>query len=222
MHKKNLFIMNTETETDTEITSQPSLMNIIHPSARQLIENGIIKSMTVIDWGKAMARANEIIQKDLLRYCGVEAYDPELDSDCPKIDTKNNSPGFDILVKTPSGELKRVQSKLRQVKGTTDFSHQTHFETTRRHSEKNKGSSSDTGHVAYSTDEFDYVMISLVNVGKDGKVTDNRNSVNNWSFSIIPIAELVNGDKGCCVTSISSTLLKKYQYKIDPTNPPVF
>lgn len=207
----------------TSENAQPSLMNKIHPDARLLIENGIIKSMTVIDWGKAMARANEIIQKDLLQHCGIVAYDPELDADCPTIETKNNSPGFDILAIHPTtGQPLRIQSKMRQVKGTTDFSQQTHFETTRRHSEKNKGNSSDTGHVAYSTDEFDYVMVTLVNVGKDGKLRENRNSVDNWSFSIIPITELVNGEKGCCVTSISSTLLKKHQYKIDPVNPPVF
>ena len=115
-----------------------------------------------------MARCNEIIQKDLLRHCGIEAFDPELDTDCPYINTDNNRPGFDIVVRGADGTLKRVQSKLRQVKGTTDFSRQTHFETTRRHSEKNKGASADSGHVAYSSDEFDYVMITLVNVGADG------------------------------------------------------
>lgn len=200
-----------------------SLMDVIHPDARLLIENGIIQSMTVIDWGKALARANEIIQKDLLCHCGIEAYDPELDENCPTIETKNNSPGFDILAIHPTtGQPLRIQSKLRQVKGATDFSQQTHFETTRRHSDKNKGTSSDTGHVAYSTDEFDYVMVTLVNVGKDGKLRENRNTIDKWSFSIIPISELVNNDKGCCVTSISSKLLKKYQYKIDPSNPPTF
>lgn len=74
-------------------------------------------------------------------------HDPELDrEDCPNIDTKNNSPGFDIVVKTQSGDLKRVQSKIRQVRGITNFSKQTHFETTRRHCKKNEGASSDSGH----------------------------------------------------------------------------
>ena len=203
-------------------TTQHSLMNSIKPAAVELIENEIIQDMTVIDWGKAMARCNEIIQRDLLRYCGVEAYDPETDVDCPTIDTANNSPGFDILVKKADGTLVRVQSKLRQVKGKTDFSHQTHFETTRRHSKKNEGSSSESGHVAYGCDEFDYVMISLINVGKDGSVRSNRNTVDKWSFSIIPISELRNEEKNCCVTKISAALLEKYKYTINPESPPSF
>ena len=68
-----------------------SLTSVISLDAQALLSNGIIKSMTVIDWGKAMARANEIIQKDLLKYCGIQAYDPELDDDCPSISTKNNN-----------------------------------------------------------------------------------------------------------------------------------
>ena len=62
-----------------------SLMNVINADARQLVNNRIIQSMTVIDWGKAMARANEIIQKELLIYSGLEAFDPELDTNCPEI-----------------------------------------------------------------------------------------------------------------------------------------
>ena len=197
-------------------------MNVINPYDKELIENGRIKKYAVINWGKAMARSNEIIQRDLLRHCGVEAFDPELDADCPSIKTDNNSPGFDIVVRCADGSLKRVQSKLRQVVGVTDFSRQTHFETTRRHSKKNEGSSSDSGHVAYSCEEFDYVMITLVNVGKDGKERANRNSVDKWSFSIIPIHELINKEKKCCVTHISSKLLEKYKYKIDPEHPPTF
>lgn len=196
-----------------------SLMNIINSDASALINNGIIKSMSVIDWGKAIARANEIIQKDILRHCGIEAFDPEVDKDSPLIDTRNNSPGFDLVVKTHDGKLARVQSKMRQVKGTTDFSRQVHFETTRRHSKKNEGVSSVNGHVTYSDDEFDFVMVSLVNVRKNWL---NRNSVDNWSFSIIPISALVDGEKGCCVTHISSAVLKKYEYKINPSTPPIF
>lgn len=196
-----------------------SLTSVISLDAQALLSNGIIKSMTVIDWGKAMARANEIIQKDLLKHCGIQAYDPELDDDCPSISTKNNSPGFDIVVKTESGELKRVQSKLRQVKGVTDFSQQTHFETTRRHSKKNQGVNSNSGHVAYSTDEFDYVMVTLINVREN---LEKRNNVDDWSFSIIPIQALHNDETGCCLTNIPSKILEQYRYTINPASPPVF
>ncbi len=203
-------------------TTQHSLMSIIDKSDRAILENDRVQNATVIEWGKSVALCNEYIQRDLLRYCGVKAYLPEKDVDCPTIDTANNSPGFDILVKKADGTLVRVQSKLRQVKGKTDFSHQTHFETTRRHSKKNEGSSSESGHVAYGCDEFDYVMISLVNVGKDGSVRSNRNTVDKWSFSIIPISELRNEEKNCCVTKISAALLEKYKYTINPESPPSF
>ena len=196
-----------------------SLMDVIRPAAQELLNNEIIRDMSVIDWGKAMARGNEIIQKELLRHVGIEAYDPALDSECPKVDIKNNSPGFDILVRNSKGDLKRLQSKLRQVKGMTDFSQQTHFETTRRHSKKNEGASSDTGHVAYSPEEFDYVMVTLVNVRQG---LERRNDVNMWSFSIVPITALINPEKQCCLTSIPAKILEKYQYKINTMSPPSF
>lgn len=197
-----------------------SLMNVIDQFAKQLIENPIIKNMSVIDWGKAMARCNEIIQKDLLKNLGIEAYDPETDNNCPEINIANNSPGFDILVKQKEGRFIRIQSKLRQVRGVTDFSQQVHFETTRRHSKKNKGTASESGHVAYGCDEFDYVMVSLVNVGKKGNIRTNRNNVDKWSFSLIPIDALINKEKNCCYTHISSILLKKYEF--DPNKPYLF
>lgn len=224
-HTKMASVTNEETDcggSNKYLQTCGNLMSIISPAATQLINNDIIQDMSVIDWGKAMARCNEIIQKDLLNYCGICCYDPEKDDECPNMIIANNSPGFDILVKNTDGRLSRIQSKLRQVKGKTDFSQQTHFETTRRHSKKNEGSSSDTGHIAYSIDEFDYVMITLVNVGKNGDVRSNRNSVDKWSFSIIPIAELVDNEKGCCVTAISAKLLEKYKYTINPESPPVF
>ena len=78
----------------------------------------------------------KLFKKDILKSIGIKAYDPETDEDCPEISTGNNSPGFDILAIKSNGKICRIQSKLRQVKGVTDFSQQTHFETTRRHSKK--------------------------------------------------------------------------------------
>jgi hypothetical protein len=205
---------------DTAPYKQITPMSVICKDAKELIENGIIQNMTVIDWGKAMARCNEIIQKDILKSICIEAYDPETDEDCPEISIANNSPGFDILAKNSNGKMCRIQSKLRQVKGVTDFSQKTHFETTRRHSKKNEGAASDSGHVAYGCDEFDYVMVSLVNVGKDGKKRINRNNVDKWSFSLIPVEALIDKEKGCCFGKISSKILN--QYKFDPKNPRLF
>lgn len=188
--------------------NQRDLMNYISTPAKQLLSNEIIQSMSVIDWGKAMARANELIQRDLLISKGFKAWDPQLDKDCPPYDTANNSPGFDILLEK-DGKLVRVQSKLRQVKGKTDFSTQTHFETTRRHSKKNEGETSSTGHVAYSANEFDYVLVTLVNV-RDS--LNKRNNVNDWSFSLIPISDLIAPGKECCLPHIPSKILKKNKF----------
>tara|TARA_B100001094_G_C18132253_1_gene772938 strand:- start:378 stop:1364 length:987 start_codon:yes stop_codon:yes gene_type:complete len=193
------------------------LMRVINQDARALLENPIIEGMSKIDWGKAMARPNEIIQKNLLNNLGIKSYDPEIDIDCPKIDTTNNSPGFDMVVKNKDGKYFRIQSKLRQVNGNTEFSSQTHFETTRRHSKKNQGAASESGHVAYGCDEFDYVMVTLINVGKNNKKIKNRNDVNNWCFSLIPVNELINKEKNCCESKISAKLLEKY--KFDPRTP---
>ena len=203
----------------TTTTKQKSLMSVIDQSAKELIGNKIIQSMSIIDWGKAMARCNEIIQINILKNLNIEAYDPETDTDCPKIDTTNNSPGFDILVKKTNGALCRIQSKLRQVKGVTDFSQQVHFETTRRHSKKNEGLASDSGHVAYGCNEFDYVMVTLVNVGKNGDIRTNRNNVDKWSFSLIPVDALIDKEKGCCFTHINSKILKQYEF--NPNNPKI-
>jgi len=194
------------------MSTPKTLMSVISLPAKQLIENEIIQAMTVIDWGKAMARCNEIIQKDILKNLGVEAYDPETDADCPEINIANNSPGFDILAKNSNDKMSRIQSKLRQVKGQTDFSRQIHFETTRRHSKKNEGTASDSGHVAYGCNEFDYVMVTLVNVGKNGKIRTNRNNVDKWSFSLIPVEALIDKDRGCCFTHIPSKILKQYEF----------
>lgn len=187
-------------------------MNVVSPDARALLKNSIIQSMSTIDWGKAMARCNEIIQRDLLRFCGLKVFDPELDADCPAMDTDNNSPGFDLIAVTAHKQV-RIQSKLRQVEGQTDFSRQVHFETTRRHSAKNLGIASQSGHVAYRCDEFDYVLVTLINVGKHGS-KENRHDVDRWSFALIPIEALRKDDGECCVTAIPASTLEKYQLKI--------
>ena len=169
-----------------------------------------INKLSIIDWGKHCARPNELVCKDILNQLLPENFIAHTtdDDNCPDIDTKNNSPGFDIIIQCPDGCLKRIQCKLRQVKGVTPFSTATHFETTRRNSKKNEGKNH-TGHVCYSCDEFDYVLVTLVHV-TDGNI-HIRKDVNHWKFSLIPVSELINKDKNCCVSSISSRLLTQYQ-----------
>jgi len=188
-------------------------------AASQLLSNPIIKNASVIDWGKMMAHANEFIQRDLLRNIGFSAYHPSDSSEtvCAGFTSeqianlsntiKNNSPGADIFVKTQNGQLLRIQSKLRQVKGITDFSQQTHFETTRRNSKKNQNQNQ-SGHIAYDPSEFDWVFVTLCNVREN---LSRRNDIRQWSFSCVPVQELINPQYGCCATKISSDLLLKYK-----------
>jgi len=129
------------------------------------------------------------------------------DDDYPlKIDISNNSPGFDLIIIRPDNKYIRIQSKLRQVNGIYDYSQQVHFETTRRNSSKNKDKNH-TGHICYSLNEFDLVMISLVND------RTNRNDVikncNLWNFSLIPIKELEDDEHNSCNSHIKPEILKK-------------
>ena len=48
----------------------------------------------------------------------------------------------------------------------------------------------------------------------------NRNNVDKWSFSLIPVEALIDKERGCCFGHISSKILN--QYKFDPKNPRLF
>ena len=188
----------------------PDLMAIIEQDDRKLLENTRIFNMGRGDWGKAMAVPNQYIQRNLLRYHleprGCRVYSTD-DHDLPDgVITVNNSPGFDLVVVLPDGKIKTVQSKLRQVDGAKDYSKQIHFETTRRNSKKNQDKNH-TGHICYSPDEFDIVMVSLVN---DRENKEKRKDCNLWSFCIVPVAELEDlAHPGCCVSHISSKVVEK-------------
>jgi len=152
-----------------------------------LLENNRIANMSRIDWGKTMAVSNQYIQRNILRYMlekfGYYIYSTD-DIEINHLINKNNSSGYDLLIITPTNKNIRIQSKLRQVNGNEDYSHQIHFETTRRNCEKNKNH---TGHICYSLDEFDFVMVSMVNDKY------NRNKIKNcnlWSYSLISIKEI--------------------------------
>lgn len=190
-----------------------NIMDIIEKDDRNLIENNRITNMSRIDWGKTMAVSNQYIQRNILKYMlcdfGYSVYSTD-ESDIPEINIANNSPGFDLVVLTPENKLIRIQSKIRQVKGITDYSQQVHFETTRRNSEKNKDKNH-TGHICYSLNEFDLVMISLVN---DRLNRDKIKNCNLWSYSLIPIKELIDKEHNCCCSKINPDILKKNIIKI--------
>ena len=195
----------------TEITKSKStdIMSIIDIHDKNLLENKRISNMSRIDWGKTMAVSNQYIQRNILKFMlkdsGCSVYSTD-DEDLPSIiDTKNNSPGFDLVVISPEKKITRIQSKLRQVNGNYDYSKQIHFETTRRNSEKNKDKNH-TGHICYSLDEFDLVMISLVN---DRLNRDKIKNCNLWTYSLISIKELEDIEHNCCYSHIKPEILHK-------------
>jgi hypothetical protein len=171
--------------------------------------------MERIDWGRTMAISNQYIQRNILRYM-LEPYNYKVYTTNDKleniaIDIKNNSPGFDLVIVSPDNKIIRVQSKLRQVKGLYDYSQQIHFETTRRNSNKNKNKNH-TGHICYSTNEFDFVMVSLIN---DKINRDKIKNCNLWTFCLISMKELIDFKHNCCYSHIKSAVLKNNIMKID-------
>ena len=95
------------------------------------------------DLGKMFGDANEDIQCDWITKNTSFTALPRSD-----FDDDPDASGYDL--KTQNGML--IQSKVR----ATDI----HLEQTRRLSAKNVGDASSTGHVSYSVDEFDVLLVS--------------------------------------------------------------
>jgi len=187
------------------------IMNIIDISDKELLLNTRIKHMSKIDFGKTFAISNQYVHKKILQY-KLQKYNYKIyccdDNDLPDyIDISNNCSGFDLVIlNNNTKKYYKVQSKLRQVSGNTDTSQSTHFETTRRNSIKNKNKNH-TGHVCYSVNEFDFVIISLINVKKN---FDNRINCNNWTFCIIPVKDIIDiKNPELCLSHIPSDILQK-------------
>jgi hypothetical protein len=202
-------------EEVVEVVVKTSIMDIIDEDDKNLLLNRRICNMSRIDWGKTMAISNQYIHRNILRkmLCkfGYEVYSTD-DDDLPcSVKIRNNSPGFDLVIVTPNGKHLRIQSKLRQVKGTYAHSQQTHFETTRRNCEKNKDLNH-TGHICYSLDEFDFVMISLINDREDRGIIKNCDA---WTYCFIPLVDLEDKTHNCCVSKISPSILKKNVINIE-------
>jgi hypothetical protein len=181
------------------------IMSIIDDDDKKLLENGRVINMSRIDWGKTISISNQYIQRNILRHMlniyGYKVYSTD-DIEIPII--KNNSPGYDLIIITPENKHIRVQSKLRQVRGIHDYSQQVHFETTRRNCEKNKDKNH-TGHICYSLNEFEYVMISLIN---DRETREKIKNCNLWTFSLIHINDLQDIKYDCCYSHIKPEILK--------------
>lgn len=169
------------------------------------IDNPMLNVLSKIDYGKAIAPVNErfikhIIDREILLH--DEEDKDELNT--LGVNVSNNGPGFDLYHKI---KKKRIQTKFRGVDGSTPFSKQVHFENTRRKSDKNNNSSSQTGHVCYSINEFDYVVVTLCHI--KNRVRPNYKD---WKFSLIPVNELEDPNNiGYCLPNIPADILYKYR-----------
>jgi len=163
---------------------------VVEPCDLAILQNDRIKTLSKNDWGKTTAIINEHIHIALLR--DIFRVD--------EVQLENKNKGYDILLK---GSI-RIQSKLRQVAGKTKYSKSLHFETTRRHT-KNNANLYKNGHVCYSNDEFDYVVVSVIHLPID------RSDVNQWMFCIAPVHELCETKSCHLKSSIEPALLSKYE-----------
>jgi len=149
---------------------------------QEIATKRLMKEGNLRDLGKMFGDANEDVQSDWIAENTSFTARPRSD-----FDDDPDASGYDL--KTLNGM--RIQSKVR-VKGI-------HLEQTRRKSAKNDGDASSTGHVSYSVDEFDVLLVSrpLGNIAtKRDKYTDTSRSieeyadVEKWDMIAIPAKEL--------------------------------
>ena len=142
----------------------------------------LMKEGNLRDLGKMFGDANEDVQSDWIAENTSFTARPRSD-----FDDDPDASGYDL--KTLNGMI--IQSKVR-VKGI-------HLEQTRRKSAKNDGDASSTGHVSYSVDEFDVLLVSrpLGNKAtkRDNYIDTSRPieeyaDVEKWDMIAIPAKEL--------------------------------
>jgi hypothetical protein len=168
-----------------------------------MLDNPFIQSLEPLEYGKAIQTAVEQYVSNTINSLGDEILLMDISKDDQLVveyKYSNNGPGFDRL-HLPT--KKRIQIKLRQVDGKTPYSKQAHFENTRRHSEKNKNRSSETGLIKYSISEFDYVLVVLCHIANGV-----RTHYTNWSYSLVSSSGLEDVNNiGYCLSHIPSALL---------------
>jgi hypothetical protein len=116
-----------------------SLFEHQKPSAERLVKEGNLR-----DLGKMWGTANEDVQSEWIMENTSFTALPRKD-----FDDDPDAGGFDLL---GSPAPIKIQSKIR--------ANGIHIEQTRRKSSKHEGDASTTGHVSYSTGEFDVLLIS--------------------------------------------------------------
>lgn len=113
------------------------------PLIQEAYEN-MVQEEDTRELGKLLAAANEYMQRDWINQnTSLKVLRQTTGNDNDK-----NGSGYDLI----SSNGLRIQSKFR--------SKAMHLETTRRKSQKNAGSASTSGHVAYSIDEADVYVFT--------------------------------------------------------------
>ena len=154
-----------------------------------LAHKTMIKESDTRELGKIRAIANEYAAHEWIE--NNTNLKLQRRSDAEPEGDKNQS-GYDLI----SENGLRIQVKYR--------SKYLHFENTRRHSNKNKGAASRTGHTAYSTDEFDVVFFT-----RPGSVSNN---LDECEFLAVPTKDLEDPkNPGFCRPRVSRDVVMAYQ-----------
>lgn len=146
--------------------------------------------------GKLSAPAAEIYARDWINEdTSIKCYKR------PDNGKENNQGGYDLV--THNGL--RIQVKVR--------SRTLYLENTRRHTAKNEGPASKSGHVAYSEDEFDVVV--FVRPGSfSEKVPNDWKDTSKWELLAIPAERLKdNNNPGFIVRHVPARIKKEFQGK---------
>lgn len=200
VNKTNGYLKNYIPYTTYTTYNNKDLMNYIDEDDKLILNNKRLLKMSPVDWGMSVGISNEYIQSSLLKTIYPEVY-TEIDDIRKKgFNSAINIVGYDFIFRN-NNKFYKVQSKLRQVKGVDAYSCQINITTSRRRNNQKE--------VSYEKDDFDYLFISLVNI-KDNY--NNRNDINKWGFSFIPVNELIDANNTeFLVKNVSSEILNKYK-----------
>ncbi len=175
------------------------IFKYIEISIKRLMADGNVR-----DLGKMFADSNEDIQCD---WIGLNTTFTAL----PRSDFNNDRDGGGFDLKTKNGKM-RIQSKIRV--------HGIHLEQTRRNSAKNNGVASSTGHVSYSIDEFDVLLVSkplgTISTSMDTYVDTSRpiteyTNIEKWDMIAIPSRELEDPNRrGYLYNNVPKSVWKHY------------
>jgi hypothetical protein len=143
------------------------------------------------EFGKLVQYGNEELQKDWINYNTALNLVPRKDND-------HNESSYDLVTEN----FLRIQSKIR--------SGELHLENTRRHSNKNAGAASKTGHTAYSVGEADVYIFTMPKDKKDKK--SFMQSTNGVEILAIPEHALIDpNNPGFLKTRVLAGVVKEYK-----------